>query len=746
MLTRELENVLNSALNLALMNKHEYLSLEHVLHELVNEESVTKVLNGLNTNFEVLHSDLDRLMEEQPKTTLRNQPETTRTLQNALQKAVFQRQSAGKHSVRPEDLLLSILKGDEDCQAASILRKQNITDLRLMNYLSHNGEDSYQEELENSEMNDDYSESKRALDKYSVNLNKEASDGKLEEVIGRSWEVERILEVLSRKKKNNPILVGEAGVGKTAIAEGLAVRIVNDQVPDSLKESVVYALDVAGLIAGTKYRGDFEKRMQAVLKDVKNEENAILFIDEIHTIIGTGSTNGSAMDVSNMLKPLLSSGKLRCIGATTYQEYKTIFDKEKALSRRFQKIDIEEPSQEDTVKILKGIRPRYEEHHNVKYTDEALKLAVELSSKYINDRFLPDKAIDVIDEAGAKQNVASEKDRVDVIDKEVIEKVIAKIARLPEATVTTEEVNNLEKLDRDLKLTVYGQDHAVDTVVSSIRLARAGLGNEDKPNGSFLFAGPTGVGKTELTKQLANELGTKLLRFDMSECMEKHSVSRLIGAPPGYVGHEEGGLLTDAVIKNPHAVVLLDEIEKAHPDIFNILLQVMDYGSLTDSNGRKADFRNVTLIMTTNAGVSAVKKRSMGFAEVEETNGSAMEEINKVFTPEFRNRLDDIVWFNSLSKDVIGNVVEKFLTGLEHQLANKNVRIKVNKAAKEWLSEKGYDPAMGARPMERVFKQYLRKPLSEMILFGDLKDGGEVKVTMKKGELNFTVTEIKETV
>ena len=574
------------------------------------------------------------------------------------------------------------------------------------------------------------------LENFTTNLNQQAIDGNIDPLVGRDNEVERTVQVLCRRKKNNPLLVGEAGVGKTAIAEGLAYRIVNKEVPEVIADAVVYSLDMGALLAGTKYRGDFEKRFKSLLKELQAKPGSILFIDEIHTIIGAGAASGGVMDASNLIKPLLSSGKLRCMGSTTYNEFKNIFEKDRALVRRFQKIDVLEPSVADTTKILNGLKGRYEEHHGIRYTQKALKAAAELSAKYINERHLPDKAIDVIDEAGANQRLQPVSKRKKTIGVADIELIVSKMARIPQQSVSSSDKETLKNLDRNLKMLVFGQDQSIDALTSAIRLSRSGLANEDKPVGSFLFAGPTGVGKTEVTKQLAKCMGVEFIRFDMSEYVERHAVSRLIGAPPGYVGFEQGGLLTEAVIKNPHAVVLLDEIEKAHSDIYNILLQVMDHGTLTDNNGRKADFRNVVLVMTTNAGVQETVRKSIGFTEQDHSH-DAMSEINKVFSPEFRNRLDNIIWFNHLEKEIILQVVDKFIVELQAQLDKKSVNLELTSKAREWLADKGYDKAMGARPMARVIQDELKKPLANAILFGELADGGSVKVSVKDKKIHF---------
>ena len=628
---------------------------------------------------------------------------------------------------------------EQESQAVFILKKSDVTRLDVVNFISHGVSKSDDEapvnsdSLEEGESTDD---SGSALSKYSTDLNKHAKEGKIDPLIGRDLEVERTIQILCRRRKNNPLLVGEAGVGKTAIAEGLAYRIVNNDVPDVIAESTVYSLDLGGLLAGTKYRGDFEKRLKAILKELSKDEHAILFIDEIHTIIGAGAASGGVMDASNLLKPKLSSGELRCIGSTTYQEYQGIFEKDRALARRFQKVDVTEPSVSDTTKILLGLKSRYEEHHNVRFTQKAIQAAAELSAKYINERHLPDKAIDVMDEAGASQRLLPQSKRKKTINVADIEQIIAKMARIPEKSVSASDKEVLKNLGRNLKMVVFGQDKAIETLNDAILLSRSGLGAEEKPIGSFLFAGPTGVGKTEVTQQLAKIMGVELVRFDMSEYMERHAVSRLIGAPPGYVGFDQGGLLTDAVIKNPYSVVLLDEIEKAHSDIYNILLQVMDHGTLTDNNGRKVDFRNVVLVMTTNAGVQETVRKSIGFKQQDHSN-DALSEINKVFTPEFRNRLDGIIWFNHLDSEIILQVVDKFIIELQAQLDVKGVSLEVSSEARAYLAEKGYDKSMGARPMSRLIKEELKKELANELLFGELTKGGNVKVDLDNDKLRF---------
>ncbi|MEP2653652.1 MAG: ATP-dependent Clp protease ATP-binding subunit ClpA, partial [Paraglaciecola sp.] len=668
-----------------------------------------------------------------------NERETQPTLgfQRVLQRAVFHVQSSGKEEVTGANVLVAIFS-EQESQAVYILKKSDVTRLDVVNFISH-GVSKVDDETTSAgetENESEQEESTSTLDKYSTNLNISAKEGKIDPLIGRDKEVERSIQVLCRRRKNNPLLVGEAGVGKTAIAEGLAYRIVNNDVPEVIADATVHSLDMGALLAGTKYRGDFEKRLKGILKELSEKPDAILFIDEIHTIIGAGAASGGVMDASNLLKPKLSSGELRCIGSTTYQEYQGIFEKDRALARRFQKVDVVEPTVGDTTKILMGLKSRYEEHHSVRFTHKAIRAAAELSAKYINERHLPDKAIDVIDEAGASQRLLPASKRKKTIGVTDIEQIISKIARIPEKSVSASDKEVLQNLDRDLKLVVFGQDEAIVTLTDAIRLSRSGLGNETKPIGNFLFAGPTGVGKTEVSAQLAKIMGVELVRFDMSEYMERHAISRLIGAPPGYVGFDQGGLLTDAVIKQPYSVVLLDEIEKAHSDIYNILLQVMDHGTLTDNNGRKVDFRNVVLIMTTNAGVQETIRNSIGFKQQDHSH-DAMSEIKKLFTPEFRNRLDATVWFNHLDKEVILQVVDKFIVELQVQLDNKGVSLEVTNQAREWLAEQGYDKNMGARPMGRVIQQKVKKELANELLFGKLIQGGSVKIDLKNDELSF---------
>ncbi|WP_448565264.1 ATP-dependent Clp protease ATP-binding subunit ClpA [Thalassotalea ganghwensis] len=750
MLNKDLEISLNMAFRQAKESRHEFMTVEHLLLALLDNPSSIEALKACGADMAKLKKELLDFIGETtpviPEGEDDRETQPTLGFQRVLQRAVFHVQSSGKSEVNGSNVLVAIFS-EQESQAAYFLKKSDISRLDIVNYISHGiaKVDRADTNQSHEETSTQVEEEPRTVENFATNLNEEALKGNIDPLIGRDNELERTLQVLSRRRKNNPLFVGEAGVGKTAIAEGLANLIISDKVPEFLADTTIYSLDMGALLAGTKYRGDFEKRFKALLKELEKEGNAILFIDEIHTIIGAGAASGGMMDASNLIKPLLSSGKLRCLGSTTYQEYQSIFEKDRALARRFQKIDIVEPSVDDTTKILIGLKDKYETHHGIRYTNKALRAAAQLSAKYINERFLPDKAIDVIDEAGAKQQLVAPSKRKKVINNNDIESIVAKMARIPEKSVSSSELDSLKHLDRNLKLVVFGQDHAIDELSSVIRLSRAGLGNDQKPVGSFLFAGPTGVGKTEVTQQLANTLGVELLRFDMSEYMEKHAVSRLIGAPPGYVGYEQGGLLTDAVIKHPHAVVLLDEIEKAHPDVYNILLQVMDHGTLTDNNGRKADFRNVTLVLTTNAGVQETIRQSIGFKQ-QDHSVNAMEEINKVFSPEFRNRLDNIVWFNHLTDDVIQQVVDKFIVELQAQLDEKGVSLELSKDAKKWLATHGYDKAMGARPMARLIQEQLKKPLANELLFGELIHGGLVKVTVKKDKLVLNCESKKELV
>ena len=750
MLNKDLEISLNMAFRQAKESRHEFMTVEHLLLALLDNPSSIEALKACGADMAKLKKELLDFIGETtpviPEGEEDRETQPTLGFQRVLQRAVFHVQSSGKSEVNGSNVLVAIFS-EQESQAAYFLKKSDISRLDIVNYISHGIAKVDRNDVGHSheETTTQTEEEPRTVENFATNLNEEALKGNIDPLIGRDSELERTLQVLSRRRKNNPLFVGEAGVGKTAIAEGLANLITSDKAPEFLADTTIYSLDMGALLAGTKYRGDFEKRFKALLKELEKEGNAILFIDEIHTIIGAGAASGGMMDASNLIKPLLSSGKLRCLGSTTYQEYQSIFEKDRALARRFQKIDIVEPSVDDTTKILIGLKDKYESHHGIRYTNKALRAAAQLAAKYINERFLPDKAIDVIDEAGAKQQLVAPSKRKKVINNNDIESIVAKMARIPEKSVSSSELDSLKHLDRNLKLVVFGQDHAIDELSSVIRLSRAGLGNEQKPIGSFLFAGPTGVGKTEVTQQLANTLGVELLRFDMSEYMEKHAVSRLIGAPPGYVGYEQGGLLTDAVIKHPHAVVLLDEIEKAHQDVYNILLQVMDHGTLTDNNGRKADFRNVTLVLTTNAGVQETIRQSIGFKQ-QDHSVNAMEEINKVFSPEFRNRLDNIVWFNHLTDDVIQQVVDKFIVELQAQLDEKGVSLELSKDAKKWLASHGYDKAMGARPMARLIQEELKKPLANELLFGDLIHGGLAKVTVKKDKLVLSCESKKELV
>jgi len=749
MLNKDLEISLNMAFRQAKESRHEFMTVEHLLLALLDNPSSIEALKACGADMSKLRKELlEFIGETTPVIPLgEEERETQPTLgfQRVLQRAVFHVQSSGKSEVNGSNVLVAIFS-EQESQAAYFLKKSDITRLDIVNFISHGISKSDTQDVPNlTDETPAAEEEPRTIENFSTNLNEEALKGNIDPLIGRGDELERTLQVLSRRRKNNPLFVGEAGVGKTAIAEGLANLVISEDAPTFLSDATIYSLDMGALLAGTKYRGDFEKRFKSLLKDLENDSNAILFIDEIHTIIGAGAASGGMMDASNLIKPLLSAGKLRCIGSTTYQEYQSIFEKDRALARRFQKIDVVEPSVDDTTKILQGLKEKYESHHGIRYTNKALRAAAQLSAKYINERFLPDKAIDVIDEAGAKQQLVAPSKRKKVINNNDIETIVAKMARIPEKSVSSSEKDNLKTLDRNLKLVVFGQDHAIDELSSIIRLSRAGLGNEFKPVGSFLFAGPTGVGKTEVTQQLAKVLGVELLRYDMSEYMEKHAVSRLIGAPPGYVGYEQGGLLTDAVLKHPHAVVLLDEIEKAHPDVYNILLQVMDHGTLTDNNGRKADFRNIILVLTTNAGVTETTRQSIGFKQ-QDHSLDAKDEINRVFSPEFRNRLDNIVWFNHLSTEIIQQVVDKFIVELQAQLDEKGVSLELTKDAKKWLAEHGYDKTMGARPMSRLIQEHLKRPLANELLFGDLTQGGVAKVGVKKAQLVITCEKKRELV
>jgi ATP-dependent Clp protease ATP-binding subunit ClpA len=732
----ELERILQHVYADARARGYEFISLEHLLLTLIEQsEPVAELLQALNVDCGVLSEQLiGSIVENTPVLPdgmlERTETEPTLGFQRVLQRAIVHAQSADKHDVKPEDVLAALMS-EKESPAVYFLQLQSVTRYDVLNYLAHGKVPERNDNQPHSDESAGSGQEQDALSNYTVNLNAEVVAGRIDPLIGRQHEMERLVQVLCRRRKNNPLLVGEAGVGKTALAEGLAHQIVYGQVPDTLKGATVFSLDMGALLAGTKYRGDFEARVKAVLKQLTQIPNAVLFVDEIHTIIGAGSVSGGTMDASNLLKPALAKGQLRCIGATTYDEYRTIFDKDHALSRRFQKIDVVEPSVPETVRILHGLKPMFEDFHQVRYTKAALEAAAELSARYINERFLPDKAIDVMDEAGAAQRILPKSKQKKVIGKAQIEAVIAKVARIPEKTVSHDDKQVLQYLGRDLKNMVYGQDAAIEALVAAVKMSRSGLGQPDKPIGSFLFSGPTGVGKTEVAKQLAFSLGVPLQRFDMSEYMERHAVSRLIGAPPGYVGFEQGGLLTEAVNKQPYCVLLLDEIEKAHPDIFNVLLQVMDYGKLTDNNGKSADFRNVIIIMTTNAGAESLSKPTIGFAGKRE-RGDEMQAINKQFTPEFRNRLDAIIPFAPLSEVVISKVVDKFLLQLEQQLFEKKVEVEFTPALRQYLAEKGFDPQMGARPMARLIQEKIRKALADELLFGKLADGGFVAIDWDK--------------
>ena len=741
MLNKDLEVTLNLAFQQARDARHEYMTVEHLLLALIDNPAAQEALIACGANLDKLRDEVASFIQQTTPiiADIDDDKETQPTLgfQRVLQRAVFHVQSSGRNEVNGANVLVAIFS-EQESQAVYLLRRCDISRLDVVNFISHgfakNDDAESHQDQERIEDQSEGSEERSMLSQFAANLNQLAKQGIIDPLIGRDQEIERAIQTLCRRRKNNPLLVGEAGVGKTAIAEGLAYRIVNKQVPDVMLEATVYSLDLGSLLAGTKYRGDFEKRFKNLLKELAADKHAILFIDEIHTIIGAGAASGGVMDASNLLKPLLSSGNLRCMGSTTFQEYQSIFEKDRALARRFQKVDINEPSVEETTKILMGLKSKYEEYHGVRYTQAAISSAAVLSAKHINDRHLPDKAIDVIDEAGARMVMLPMSKRKKTIGQAEIESIVAKMARIPEKSVSATDKDLLRNLERNLKMVVFGQDKAIESLSSAIRLSRSGLGADRKPVGSFLFAGPTGVGKTEVTNQLANCLGMKLVRFDMSEYMESHTVSRLIGAPPGYVGYDQGGLLTDAVIKNPHCVVLLDEIEKAHRDVYNLLLQVMDHGTLTDNNGRKADFRHVTLVMTTNAGVQETIRKSIGFTQQDHTQ-DALSEINRVFSPEFRNRLDSIIWFNHLDMTIIAKVVDKFLVELQAQLDVKHVTLEVSDEARTLLAEKGYDKNMGARPMARVVTELIKRPLADEILFGVLESGGVAYVDVKEGEI-----------
>ncbi|WP_339056938.1 ATP-dependent Clp protease ATP-binding subunit ClpA [Candidatus Regiella endosymbiont of Tuberolachnus salignus] len=739
MLNQELELSLNMAFANARENRHEFMTVEHLLLALLNNPTAEKVLVACAVDFVALRQELEAFIEQ--TTPILSDTETERdtqptlSFQRVLQRAIFHVQSSGRGEVSGANVLVAIFS-EQESQAAYLLRKHDVSRLDVVNFIAHglckNESEQLPKDTESS-VSEESSMGEESIENFTTNLNQQASVGSIDPLIGRDNELERAITVLCRRRKNNPLLVGESGVGKTAIAEGLAWRIVQGNVPKIIAKCKLYSLDIGSLLAGTKYRGDFEKRFKILLKQLEQDKESILFIDEIHTMIGAGAASGGQVDAANLIKPLLSSGKIRVMGSTTYQEFSNIFEKDHALARRFQKIDITEPTAEETIQIINGLKPKYEMHHDVRYSTKAVRAAVELSVKYINDRHLPDKAIDVIDEAGARSRLMRSNKRKKTVNVADIEVVISRMARIPEKTISERDKNELQHLRARLNMLVFGQDKAIEALTEAIKMSRAGLGHERKPVGSFLFAGPTGVGKTEVTVQLAKALHIELLRFDMSEYMERHTVSRLIGAPPGYVGYDQGGLLTDAVIKHPHSVLLLDEIEKAHADLFNLLLQVMDNGTLTDNNGRKADFRNVIVVMTTNAGVRESQRTSIGFQQ-QDNSSDAMEEIKKIFTPEFRNRLDNIIWFNHLSIIVIQQIVDKFIVELQAQLDAKGVSLEVSDEARNWLTEKGYDRAMGARPMERIIQENLKKPLANELLFGSLLYGGSVIVSLDKNK------------
>ena len=747
MLSSELEYCLNEAFQQARTKRHEYMTVEHLLLAIVDVPTVTEILKGCGADLVRLRRDLEQFIDEStPRLAEGSDHDVQPTLgfQRVLQRAVFHVQSSGKKEVRGENVLVAIF-GEKQAHAVYLLGLQDVTRLDVVNFISHGlsklRDDSAAPKSQSGDGEEgDGDGAGSALDNYATNLNRRAREGKIDPLIGREVEVERTIQILCRRRKNNPLYVGEAGVGKTAIAEGLAKMIVEGKVPEVLANCTIYALDMGSLLAGTKYRGDFEKRFKAVIKELAKDPGAILFIDEIHTVIGAGAASGGVLDASNLIKPVLSSGELRCIGSTTYREYRGVFEKDQALARRFQKIDITEPTIPQTIEILRGLKTRFEEYHSISYSDAAIVAAVELSARHINERQLPDKAIDVIDEAGASVRLEPAATRTSEVGVTQIENVIAKIARIPPKSVSASDRDQLRNLERDLKLVIFGQDRAVSALSAAIKMARSGLREPEKPVGAFLFAGPTGVGKTEVTRQLAHCLGIELIRFDMSEYMERHTVSRLIGAPPGYVGFDQGGLLTEAISKHPHAVLLLDEIEKAHPEVFNLLLQVMDHGTLTDNNGRKADFRNVILVMTTNAGAQEMGRASMGFTEQDNsTDGMAI--INRMFTPEFRNRLDTIIQFAPLGPEAILRVVDKLVMELEAQLDKNAVTIELEPPARQWIADKGYDPKMGARPMARVIQEQIKRPLAEQLLFGDLAKGGHVRIRLDvHGELEMVST------
>jgi ATP-dependent Clp protease ATP-binding subunit ClpA len=751
MLSKELEMTLNLAFKAARDKRHEFMTVEHLLLALLDNNIASSVLRSCGANVDRLRQDLQIFVDETtpliPSGELHRETQPTLGFQRVLQRAVFHVQSAGKEEVTGANVLAAIFS-EQESQAVYFLKQENITRLDIVNYISHGlskvedtreGEEPHFEQPLDQEAGVE-SDNKSPLESYAINLNLQAKDGKIDPLIGRDSEVERTVQVLCRRRKNNPLYVGEAGVGKTAIAEGLARLIIEEKVPEALSHCTIYALDLGSLLAGTKYRGDFEKRLKALLAQLKKDQGAVLFIDEIHTIIGAGAASGGVMDASNLIKPMLASGNLRCIGSTTYQEYRGIFEKDRALARRFQKIDIKEPSVAETIQILKGLKANFESHHQLRYTQAALKTAAELADKYISDRFLPDKAIDVVDEAGAYQRLQPTKKRKKVIGIKEIEGIVAKMARIPSQSVSTSDRTLLQNLDEALNQKVFGQTRAIEALVAAVKMGRSGLGDPEKPVGCFLFAGPTGVGKTEVSKQLSKVLGVELIRFDMSEYMESHTVSRLIGAPPGYVGYDSGGLLTEAINQTPHSILLLDEIEKAHPDVFNLLLQVMDNGCLTDSNGRKADFRHVTLIMTTNAGAELMNRSSMGFTE-QNHHSDGMVTIQRSFTPEFRNRLDAIIFFDTLNQATIAQIVDKFILELQQRLQEKQVQLDFDTATRQWLIEHGYDRKMGARPMARLIQEKIKKPLADELLFGQLVYGGHVRAMIIDGDLKVKIYE-----
>ena len=743
MFSKELELSIASLFDKAHEANIQYITVEHLLLMILDDFDVAEFFKSQNLKTDNLKENLNEHLSKNvvPKVDQQKPVQPTLGFQRVLQRAVFHIQSSGKGVVKPINILVAIFS-EKESHSVFLLNKYKLSRLDVVTYLSHGPKETENESKVSGdeELVDDKAPSSE--NDYLINLNNQVSNNKIDKIIGRKKEIERLIQILSRRNKNNPLLVGESGVGKTAIAEGLAYLISNNDVPSIIQNTVVYSLDIAALIAGTKYRGDFEKRLKGVLSFLEKQENPILFIDEIHTIIGAGSASGGSLDVSNLLKPALGKGEIRCIGSTTFQEYRGIFNQNQALSRRFQKIDVIEPNDDECEEILNGIKDIYEEYHDVEYTNESIKSAIELSSKYINDRFLPDKAIDLIDETGALLNINRKNSKTIKVSKNDIEVTVSKITKIPEQSISSNDKKNLKNIKENLKRVIFGQDKAVETLSNAIKLSRVGLRDDNKTIGSFLFTGPTGVGKTEISKQLSEILGIDLVRFDMSEYMERHTVSRLIGAPPGYVGFDQGGLLTEAIVKSPHCVLLLDEIEKAHPDIFNILLQVMDAGQLTDNNGRKSDFRNVILIMTTNIGAELLSKRNIGFAEAS-NESDAMQSLNRLFSPEFRNRLDETIQFNYLDKTVILSIVDKFLTKLQAQLDKRNVEIVVSKKVIDWIAENGYDKEMGARPMERFISQNIKKPLVDKLLFGNLKAGGVIKLDIEKGELKFVDTKTR---